>query len=400
LSKLDSDLLDISPNSVDPRHLVEKAVKMFQAELDNDETGTSVSVDEAYQEMGIQMVVLDESRVIQVLVNLLSNAIKFVRGEIQRAIRLQISASYSRPSLILEDISYVASRQKQRPRRPSTKGSDGEDMYIIFSVEDTGCGLNKEEMDHLFERFSQASPQTYGQYGGSGLGLFICRELVELQGGQIGLSSVPGHGTTFKFYVRARRDVGTPQKELEMPSVAKLPSVASKTGRKNSMQSNMGSSSRKSSINSNTSDSTSPVEDIPMAMIEQPIAPLHILIVEDNLINQRVMSQQLRQLGCTTYTTNHGLEALTFITKTPFYSVNTSSTASQKRLVPLSCVLCDLEMPVMDGLTCIRKIREMEADGTLNGHVPFIAVTANARGEQLDDAIEAGMVNLHTILIE
>jgi CheY-like chemotaxis protein len=376
---------------------VEKAVKMFQGDLDNDEIEMSVSVDETYQEMDIHMVILDESRAIQVLVNLLSNAIKFVRNQSQRAIRLHISASYTPPSLTPGDVSYIASRQKQRPRRPSTKGSDGEDMYLAFSVEDTGCGLNEEEMKHLFERFSQASPKTYGQYGGSGLGLFICRELVELQGGQIGLSSVPDQGTTFKFYIKARRDVGTPQEKHEMPPKASTPSRTPKRRRNNSTQSNISSPSRKSSVNSKMSDNMSLFEDISIPVIEQLTAPIHILIVEDNPINQRVMSQQLRQLGCITHTTDHGLEALSFLTKTPFYSSIMSSTASEERLIPLSCVLCDLEMPVMDGLTCIRKIREMEADGTLIGHVPVIAVTANARGEQLDDAIEAGMVSLHSV---
>lgn len=79
-------------------------------------------------------------------------------------------------------------------------------MYLIFTVEDTGPGLTEEEMSHLFYRFAQASPKTYRQYGGSGLGLFICRELIELQGGQIGLHSQPGVGSTFTFYIAAKRE--------------------------------------------------------------------------------------------------------------------------------------------------------------------------------------------------
>lgn len=115
---------------------------------------------------------------------------------------------------------------------------------------------------------------------------------------------------------------------------------------------------------------------------------LHILIVEDNKINQKVMSQQLKRLGCTVYTADHGLEALAFLSKTTFF-------ASQDR-VPLSLVLMDLEMPVMDGLTCVRRIRQLQRTQEIIAHVPVIAITANARGEQIETALEAGMDDVVT----
>lgn len=82
---------------------------------------------------------------------------------------------------------------------------NGEDLYLQFDVCDTGKGLTAEEMSNLLRRFSQASAKTYSQYGGSGLGLFISRELTELQGGQIGVYSVAGQGSTFAFYIKVRR---------------------------------------------------------------------------------------------------------------------------------------------------------------------------------------------------
>lgn len=94
-------------------------------------------------------------------------------------------------------------------------------VFLQFAVEDSGRGLSSEEMGALFQRFSQASPKTYGKYGyvfrvfppskadnnhsGSGLGLFISREIIELQGGQIGVHSVLDQGTTFFCYVEAQR---------------------------------------------------------------------------------------------------------------------------------------------------------------------------------------------------
>lgn len=112
----------------------------------------------------------------------------------------------------------------------------------------------------------------------------------------------------------------------------------------------------------------------------------NILVVEDNLINQRVLSAQLKKLGHTVHVANHGVEALRHLSQTPF-----SATPSASPSVPLSVVLMDIEMPVMDGLTCTRRIREMEAQGELSGHVPIIAVSANARREQVELAKSAGV---------
>lgn len=115
----------------------------------------------------------------------------------------------------------------------------------------------------------------------------------------------------------------------------------------------------------------------------------HILLVEDNLINQKVLSKQLRNTGCTVYVANHGVEALDFLSTTTLWK---DGSLDQNRN-ELSVILMDLEMPIMDGLTCTRKIRDLEREGKLKHHVPIIAVTANARSEQMDIALEAGMVS-------
>jgi CheY-like chemotaxis protein len=114
---------------------------------------------------------------------------------------------------------------------------------------------------------------------------------------------------------------------------------------------------------------------------------LKILIVEDNLVNQRVLEKQLRNLGFMTELANHGGEALDVVKTSTFWA------GREKDGVELSVILMDLEMPIMDGLTCARTIREYEADGTIVKHVPIIAVTANARLEQIENAIAAGMVS-------
>ena len=116
-------------------------------------------------------------------------------------------------------------------------------------------------------------------------------------------------------------------------------------------------------------------------------APMfEILLVEDNLVNQKVLGKQLRKAGCIVNVANHGEEALEFLKKTKFWKGNDGGEN-------LDIVLMDLEMPVMDGLTCARRIRELQQGGFLVKHVPLIAVTANARMEQIDISIAAGMVS-------
>jgi hypothetical protein len=102
-------------------------------------------------------------------------------------------------------VSFFPSRSKRVDQTLGPDWGDGEEVYILFAVQDTGRGLNQEEKKVLFQRFSQASPRTHVQYGGSGLGLFISRELTELQGGEIGVASESGQGSTFAFYVKCRK---------------------------------------------------------------------------------------------------------------------------------------------------------------------------------------------------
>lgn len=106
-------------------------------------------------------------------------------------------------------------------------------------------------------------------------------------------------------------------------------------------------------------------------------------VVEDNAINQKVMAQQLRKIGCSkVHVADHGLDALNFLSKTSLF---------EKGNTPLSVILLDVEMPVMDGLTCARRIRELESTHEILRHIPIIGITANARSDQIASCIESGM---------
>lgn len=182
------------------------------------------------------------------------------------------------------------------------------------------------------------------------------RQLTEIQGGQIGVASQSGIGSTFAFYIRARR-CAPPEDLNTSPQVDQTRKITPAT--------------------------LEQIQNGPALAKKAPVTPKHVLIVEDNIVNQKVLSKLLRSTGCIVSVANHGGEALSFLSTTPFYAASNT----QK----LNIILMDLEMPIMDGLTCVKKIRELEKQGQIKGHVPVIAVTANARSEQIATAKEAGM---------
>lgn len=110
-----------------------------------------------------------------------------------------------------------------------------------------------------------------------------------------------------------------------------------------------------------------------------------ILLVEDNLVNQKVLKRQLQKAGCVVNVANHGMEALTFLRTTALWADNKGSGKK------LDIVLMDVEMPVMGGLACVGRIRQMQEEGQLTRHVPVIAVTANARQAQIESCMAARM---------
>lgn len=381
LSKLDSRLLLVTPVDAQPLTVVQRALKMHEGELQAADIQMKFIVDQTYRDLDLDWVRFDPSRVMQVLINLTTNAIKFTGTESKRTISVTISACRDRPSQRNDaPVKYFSTRRKDKAMIDEKEWGDGERVFIHFAVRDTGRGLNPEEKKMLFLRFSQASPRTHVQYGGSGLGLFISRELTELQGGEIGVESEAGKGSTFAFYVVARRssapadtDGATGVKRLPLPAghdrSKSAPSVAVKNG------------TQHLATNGDAIE-LSPRKDVVKK----------VLIVEDNLVNQRVLQKQLKNLGTQITLANHGGEALDRLRQSTYWL---GGGGEGKRL-ELGVVLMDQEMPVMDGLTCTRKIRELEKEGKLTGHVPIIAVTANARAEQVQTALDAGMVSRMT----
>lgn len=375
LSKLDSAMLLVTPVDVQPATVVQRALKMFEGELQAGDITLDFQTDVSFHSLKIDWVRLDPSRLLQVLINLTTNAIKFTTTQEKRTIVVHLAASTSGPSdEDRKDLMYIPTRNKGRDTTASSEWGTGEVVYVHFAVQDTGRGLTNSEKKLLFQRFSQASPRTHVTYGGSGLGLFISRELVELQGGEIGVSSESGKGSTFAFYVKARRS-NAPPRESEEGSLDYIP------GRKNSARSLR-------PVHSRTELGPSGSQSAQAETINNgPEEALKVLIVEDNLVNQRVLAKQLRKVGCIVYLANHGGEAIERIKESRFWK------GREEDGIDINVILMDLEMPIMDGTTAARKIREMQQAGDLVRHIPVIAVTANAREEQIKTTLEAGIVS-------
>jgi PAS domain S-box-containing protein len=277
LSKLKSMLVSIEPVAVEPASMVRSIMSMFVAELDSNSIRCTINADPSLSDLSIDQVYLDSSRVTQIFINLVSNSIKFVKLSKKPSISINFGACTSDPRSFFPSNIFWAEGTPNSNVTDAPEWGSGEQVYLTFIVEDSGIGLDVDDIARIFKRFSQANVKTHVTYGGSGLGLFISKELAEKQGGEIGVASVCGEGSKFGFYVKARR------REEQTP------------------------------------DTTAPIDGgkhlnaIPQKM--------HVLLVEDNLINQKVLSQQLRRGGCTVEVANHGLEALEILEKSTFDAV-------------------------------------------------------------------------------
>jgi len=268
-------------------------------------TGLSVEVD--LQGSDVQAIG-DPERFSQILNNLLFNAIKFTSRGFVRA------SGFWEPS-----------------------ESDPSRIEVHLAVADSGRGIEPSLIADIFEPFHQGEDSVNRKFGGTGLGLTLCRELCEAMGGQIQVSSRPGHGSVFSFSVSLLRATG----QADEP-------------------------------------------DAPLADIDQMVARLEgarLLVVDDNRINQKLMQVWLTQAGALVTAAFNGKEAVSLVSSQPF-----------------DCVLMDMSMPVMDGLQASQAIRQLDKhddpEVAVRAWVPIIGVTAMARREDRQLCLEAGM-NAH-----
>lgn len=199
------------PIEVQPLIVIQDALKLFEAEIRAQDIELAVSIGSSYKDLGVERVFMDPSRIVQILFNFLANAIKFTKGEDIRRMTITVNASTERPSTIGTDIKLVPSGRQYQDLTSRPEWGSGEIVYLSIDVNDTGAGLSEEDMVTFFHKFTQAMPRTHARYGGSGLGLFISQCLAELQGGEVGIASKTGVGSSFFFYIKARHAIHNPE---------------------------------------------------------------------------------------------------------------------------------------------------------------------------------------------
>ena len=214
--------------------------------------------------------------------------------------------------------------------------ADAKHCLVRFEVCDHGIGLSQDEMSKLFQSFQQADTSTTREYGGTGLGLAICKQLAQLMGGDVGVDSRPGAGSTFWFTA----NLGI--SDQAAPAV----------------------------LDSMVQTAAAMRASADAALVMRTLKDARILLVEDNTFNQQVALELLEEAGASVCLANNGEEALDLLRQTQF-----------------DCVLMDVQMPLMDGLQATRHIR---ADPQL-AHLRVLAMTATATSEDRVRCLEAGM---------
>ncbi|KAJ3290461.1 hypothetical protein HK104_006766 [Borealophlyctis nickersoniae] len=308
LSKLELGKVTLKQIEFVPTETLTSCAKMFE----NPAARKSVSL-RLDLPLSCPTVIGDPFRLSQVVINLMANAIKFTKkGTV--TVGLEV-----------------------------VEGGDAETVFRV-SVADTGIGLTRSERAGLFQRFVQPGEGAAGGSGGSGLGLFISKGLVELMGGSIGVRSKKGAGSTFSFTFKAR-NVNLLKSLSEMGADV----AAEKNGTRSASA----------------------------VVIEK------VLVVEDNVINQEILRRFLELKGYVVTVVSNGAEALSFL--------ETNG---------IDLIFMDVQMPVMDGITATIEIRKRETladngSGTSSSssrpRVPIIGLSGNAREAQAAHALQSGM---------
>ena len=239
----------------------------------------------------------DPVRLYQVLINLLSNAVKFTETGI-----VKFSSTI--------------------------KSANNGNTTVYFEVKDTGIGMTPEQIDKVFGLFVQADSSTTRNYGGTGLGLTIAKNIIELMGGKLMLESTPGAGSTFSFEITFDT--------IHAPN--------------------------------NTSDRSK------LEILEKPYFDGLILVCDDNSLNHQVIRAHLTRVGLKTISAENGKLGVQIV-----------QDRKEKNEKPFDLIFMDMFMPVMDGMEAASKIAAMDT-GT-----PIVAMTANVMVSELEKYKKNGM---------
>ncbi|MDN5199984.1 PAS domain S-box protein [Fulvivirgaceae bacterium BMA10] len=294
LSKIEAGKMQLNPVTVSVKDLMDKLYALFSQQALSKNINLFYHIGEDIP----KYISVDEIRLLQILSNLTSNAIKFTKGGGSININLKSTRTAANKYLLKAE------------------------------VRDSGIGISKDNMDRLFNNFSQLDNSSTKEYEGTGLGLAISKELAALMGGEIGVYSSPGFGSTFWFTFEVEK--GNEKSYKKTNKHKKDPGL------------------------------TQPFSDT------KP----NLLIVDDNQVNRQVASQILRKSGCNVDTAHSGREALKLVQKKEY-----------------DIIFMDIQMPGMDGITVTKRIKRLKLDSL----PPIIAMTAYSMQEDREKFLKAGL---------
>ncbi|MDB5798718.1 MAG: sensor hybrid histidine kinase [Paucimonas sp.] len=307
-SKIEAGKLDVRPEPASIKDVIEDIHNIYSGSASSKNLLIKRSADPQIS----PAVLVDSLRLRQILNNLVSNALKFTfQGGIEiRAVLIGRANGVDR---------------------------------IRFSVQDTGIGISFENQQRLFQPFSQGAANTAQRFGGTGLGLTICRRLAELMGGSIEMVSELGRGTTMILTL-----------SLAIADAKDIPK---------------GKTESTHDLLSSEKGARRTAPSIAQSEMEKTL----VLLVDDHPTNRTLLMRQLHVLGYNGETAENGVEAL-----------------AKWRSGRFGMVITDCNMPDMDGYELTRNIRALEA-GNSGRRVPIVACTANALEGEAENCFAAGM---------
>ena len=309
----------------------------------------------------------DPGRIRQILTNLLTNSIKFT------------SEGYVK-------------------LRATVISNTADTITIDFTVEDTGIGIEEEVKKRLFKPFSQADSSTARRFGGTGLGLTISKNLVDLMRGQISLESKLDHGTTATFRIPFKKPEFSNGASLPLVEIGPLP---------DRIQSELSMSAENAVTDAKGRRISPPLAPSPLA----PSPPsnnsvralkgdgsaheiardkFHLLVVEDNAVNQQIALKFITGLKFSASAVWNGKEALQYLLK----AADSDLPTEERAKYPLpSMILMDCQMPVLDGYHATHVLRHHAPYKDIEAikRIPIVAMTASAIQGDREKCEKAGM---------
>lgn len=336
-----NDILDFSKINSEKLKLekipfnLKKTVKLVYDLLSKKAFEKNLTLDIVYDENIPKKILGDKVRINQIIMNLVGNAIKFTqKGKVTIEVKLNMDRSlYSNGQLLKNKLPLSESNSETNSNPDCNTTLDknyGQNLFLDFCVKDTGIGIPEDKINTIFERFEQAGTEITRKFGGTGLGLNISKNLVELHGGKLEVKSVYGQGSEFYF-------------TISYDTVENMPLNKEK-------------------------DKVCDLQKLNEEHFSK-LSKLRVLVCEDNSVNIKLIKQLFKNKITYFEVAENGRIGIEILKRKKF-----------------DVILMDLHMPEMDGIEATKYIRQV-----LKSKIPIIGFTANSSQEEKEFCLKNGM---------